>query len=752
MKTFTLSAKFVHATPRTLRPWFAAGAVPPSAKNLLPRMALVFAALLFCSGGIRVCAQSVTGGPVINIDPSHWYYVLSAAGYTNSRVAAESLGGFLVTINDAAENAWLNSTYSGGGNFWTGYWKPGSYQWLSGETPSYTNWSPGEPNNGGGTEFAAAMQSDGKWNDFADLTGGGFRGVVEVTVGPTTDALIHTTTLTMNTGQSVTSKSLTVGIGGFGGLNIASGGAFNTGLITLGSDAGGNGAVNILGTLSATRIVEGAGSGVINATGGTLQARANESDFLSGFEAGDVRLLIGLAVDTNGFNIGINAPMGGVGGLTKLGAGTLTLGGANTYAQRTVVKTGTLTVGSGGSITHPSGAVIVADTSGDNGTLILNGGNVTSSTVVVAGGGSTGAVNLTSGVLSTSQVLKGSGTGSVVFNGGTLRATASQSAFISGFAAGNVTINAGGAVIDSNGFAIGIAIPMGGTGALTKRGTETLTLSGSNTYSGGTTVKAGTLTVGSQGSVANGSAIVIVGDTNGDNASLVIGGGSGGNVTDGLGYIGNAQGATGSVTVTNGSWTHNQNLAVGFAGTGTMLVNGGSVSNVDSYLGLSATGVGIATVTTGGSWTNTGGMKVGDAGSGTLSVSDGLVSVTGTVLVASAAGSSGTVNLSGVILNEGVLVTSRVVEGSGNGTVNFDGGILRANSAQSDFVSGFEPGDVTINAGGANVDSNGFDIGINAVLGGPGGLLKKYAGTLTLGAATPTAEGRLWGQGGAPWL
>ena len=56
----------------------------------------------------------------------------------------------------------------------------------------------------------------------------------------------------------------------------------------------------------------------------------------------------------------------------------------------------------------------------------------------------------------------------------------------------------GGAIIDSNGFDVTIAQPLvaGGTGGLTKNGAGTVTLSGANTYTGATTVNAGTLVLG----------------------------------------------------------------------------------------------------------------------------------------------------------------------------------------------------------------------------------------------------------------
>src|SRR5690606_19333520 len=82
------------------------------------------------------------------------------------------------------------------------------------------------------------------------------------------------------------------------------------------------------------------------------------------------------------------------------------------------------------------------------------------------------------------------------FNGGVLRAKAGATAdFMSGHDL--AVIEAGGAFIDSNAQAITISQVLGRSGSLTKQGTGTLTLSGANTYTGNTTVAAGTLSLSS---------------------------------------------------------------------------------------------------------------------------------------------------------------------------------------------------------------------------------------------------------------
>src|SRR5204862_531145 len=78
-------------------------------------------------------------------------------------------------------------------------------------------------------------------------------------------------------------------------------------------------------------------------------------------------------LDTNGQSVTLASPLISSGGtLTKLGAGTLTLTGANTYTGGTTIAAGTLQIGGAADRLPTAGSVTFT-----GGTLDLNGFNQT---------------------------------------------------------------------------------------------------------------------------------------------------------------------------------------------------------------------------------------------------------------------------------------------------------------------------------------------------------------------------------------
>jgi len=99
------------------------------------------------------------------------------------------------------------------------------------------------------------------------------------------------------------------------------------------------------GTVSANLFVKGTGSAIIKFNGSTVKATDSSDDYFSGFDSADLEVQSGgLKFHTNGFTVGISQSLAGEGGLQKLGTGTLTVEGANTYTGATTVSEGTLLV------------------------------------------------------------------------------------------------------------------------------------------------------------------------------------------------------------------------------------------------------------------------------------------------------------------------------------------------------------------------------------------------------------------------
>ncbi|MBR2822851.1 MAG: leucine-rich repeat protein [Clostridia bacterium] len=98
---------------------------------------------------------------------------LATYSWTEAKVYAERLGGHLVTINDAEENATVFSLVNKDSDFgaWIGGYRDGSvWKWVTNEPFSYTNWNTddNEPNGQWSLEnYAAMMRTAGKWRDSA---------------------------------------------------------------------------------------------------------------------------------------------------------------------------------------------------------------------------------------------------------------------------------------------------------------------------------------------------------------------------------------------------------------------------------------------------------------------------------------------------------------------------------------------------------------------------------------------------------
>ena len=154
----------------------------------------MIASALRCLSRVVLIATASTGaagagnadiGPVVNPANGHAYYVTdSQMTWAGAEAWAVALGGHLVAINDAPEDAWMQSNLGlSSGYYWLGAQDDentidATFEWVTGEPFNYQNFLIGEPDDdvvlGGNGDYLALSAADWKWLD----TNGNFVGFV----------------------------------------------------------------------------------------------------------------------------------------------------------------------------------------------------------------------------------------------------------------------------------------------------------------------------------------------------------------------------------------------------------------------------------------------------------------------------------------------------------------------------------------------------------------------------------------------
>ena len=109
--------------------------------------------------------QTITGFTNQQNYNGHSYYrSTGTAIWTTAKTNCATMGGHLVTITSSAEQSFIYNLWPSGWIGLTDEVSEGTWRWVTGETYSYSNWNPGEPNNAGNEDYVQFV-SNGKWND-----------------------------------------------------------------------------------------------------------------------------------------------------------------------------------------------------------------------------------------------------------------------------------------------------------------------------------------------------------------------------------------------------------------------------------------------------------------------------------------------------------------------------------------------------------------------------------------------------------
>lgn len=584
-------------------------------------------------------------------------------------------------------------------------------------------------------------------------------GATNIFVGGHGTAMANSRVITVNGGTLLMNGSFDAR---FGNVTLNNGATWTSNRALTGWDA-------LLANTSAgaaTVSVTGTGVSTINGSGGIhLQGfqTFNVADTVAG-SGND--LVVTSRLDNGG-------TAGGTGGVTKTGAGTMLLNGYNTYSGGTTINGGVLAV-DGSQVNNrltnnhavtvnntgvfeirgvnalPTAASGVDVTVNAGGTFrVLSGG----SAAIGAGGTSHAHIrhlNLAGGTVD----LAYSGGGSA-YNGesfqlnGDVTVTGGASSTIQ-FGSGGNAGNAGLAVIGTRTFNVGevatgtdllvsaeIENSDSGGGGIAKSGTGTMVLTGANSYTGNTTINAGTLGVTGQlySGTHNNTAVVQV-NSGGtlQVASFAY------DAAGGLGMLSDYRERRvlngGTIEVTGSSHSSGNDFTVNAAGgtfrysaTGQTLTLDGNVNTdiqLDGALTVDAGGnIAVAEVMAGtGSIIKTGSGTLTLSGtnsySGTTTVNGGKLVVNGSIDGASTT----TVNASGILAGSGTLGGAAAVDGTlapGNsiGTLNFGSSLTLGSSSVSTFEIDPLLG-LGLNADRANI-AGAVSLGgvLNVTYGGP---------------------------------
>ncbi|NBT47422.1 MAG: hypothetical protein EBT07_06320, partial [Actinobacteria bacterium] len=313
---------------------------------------------------------------------------------------------------------------------------------------------------GGGTTGGNVNLASGQTLTVAETGNQAFAGAI-TNAGSLTKSGAGTTRLsganTYSGATTIAAGTLQIGDGGTtGAIGSTSGISISNGA-TLAFNRTDNYGGNFTRTLS--------GAGGVTVSGGTLTLQNTGNTFTGGVAVnGGTFMSLG---NSAGSNIVVNS------------GGTFAMAGTDTWGGATVSSTPLVTINSGGTMTSDNQFNSLRDLTLNGGSVNLNGGLNSTTGAFVLGG------TVTAGGLLTSSITATTGANNFIRLG--RQGASEQTTFNVSNAAGQLTVD------------VTLKDNFGVTAGVNKTGAGKLVLSGSNDYTGSTTVGGGTLQIGNGG-------------------------------------------------------------------------------------------------------------------------------------------------------------------------------------------------------------------------------------------------------------
>jgi len=582
--------------------------------------------------------------------------VFGGTGTTTQTIAMGTTA-YALTLNNSAgvESVTVGSPTTITGITWTGQVNGNGTADSSWNIAASANWAAGS---------AASAYTNGTAVSFGDTNAA--NGGAPISNGTVTIAAGGVTPTSISVNNSAVNYTLSGGaIGGTGGISKS-----GTGSLTLSTANTFSGGLSVAAGTVTLSSSTAAGSGTINLnTGGATNAAVQFTNSLT----------VANAINVASGSLGSNT-------LSNVGSNTVTLNGNIAVALGTTLTLDNSSTSSSFALELGSGALVsgagsVATTGTSGGNIVFRGANTFSggftlggSSVIVPGAGSTGpAGSPTDGPFGTGTVTLGTGSmrsttlsdttiGNTVTLAGDLTAITSgseKSLIFSGPATltgtRTLTSNVGNTVAGKS-LTFSGNIGDGGSGyGITKAGTGSLVLSGSNTYTGVTTVNAGALTITNANSlgttagntVVNSGGEVFIGTSNiivpepfsiagtGVTGAIHIGGSATGvELSGAVSLSGDAtlQG-DGSTAITYSGGINTAGNALTFGGSGTTTVTTSGISGTGGSIVKNTGGtlnLNVANTFTGSTTINAGIVQLGHANA--LQNTSGITMATGSTL------------------------------------------------------------------------------------------------------------------------